>query len=179
MIQWWRRITADGRKEGEREEMESEDGRRVRRGAHRLLQSRRQSVYSNMPTTPMGNGNVPTNAPSSSNERRAAKGLCLDDGDTDRPSPLPYRWPSRSSSVRLVIDTGRRQIGPFRPAAADGPTTSGQRPAENGRSGTGSRWDERRAGRSHNRPGNSGKYGNGFWPGFPSRKNGGESGPFQ
>ena len=32
----------------------------------------------------------------------------------------------RSSSVRHFFDTGRRQIGPFWPAAADDPTTSGQ-----------------------------------------------------
>ena len=69
---------------------------RVRRWAHLLLQ-RGQSASSSMPATPMGNGNVPTNGPSSSN----------DDGPA----------------------SGHRQIGPFWPAAADGPTTSGERPA--------------------------------------------------
>ena len=36
----------------------------------------------------------------------------------------------RSSYVRLVIDTGRHQIGPFRPATADGPTRRGRKEAK-------------------------------------------------
>ena len=65
----------------------------VRRWAHRLLQRGQSATSSSMPATPMGNGNVPTNAPSSSKEERPkAFGL------TTAPPPLPPKTP-RSKPV--------------------------------------------------------------------------------
>ena len=113
--------------EGERER-EKKWNRPVRHWARRLLQ-RGQSASSSMPATPMGNGNVPTNAPPSSNDERP-KVFAL-----TTTLIVCHPWPDdgpasgrrrRSSSVRHFFDTGRRQIGPFWPAAADHPTTSGQ-----------------------------------------------------
>ena len=61
----------------------------VRRWAHRLLQ-RAQSV-SSMPATPEGNGNLPTNAPSSNDERPETFGFGL----TTAPSSLDLFHPKR------------------------------------------------------------------------------------